>query len=132
MINKLKGYVLFRYVVSGGTSAAVNLATLSLFYYVFHIYYITSSVIAFIVAFFFSLGLHKFWTFKDHSTDGVHKQAGKYLLSSLFGLCLNTLILFVCVDLIHLYVYMGQIIAGGLTACVTFFISRDYIFNQVI
>ena len=122
--------MIVRYVISGGTSAAVNLSTISLLYYVFHMYYILASIIAFMVAFFFSLVLHKFWTFGDRSMDGVHRQAGKYLANSLLGLAINTAILFVCVDIFHLYVYVGQIIAGILTASVTFFISRDYIFNQ--
>lgn len=129
-MRQLTKHLIVRYIISGGTSAGVNLSVLSLLYYVFHIYYITASIVSFIVAFFFSLVLHKFWTFGDHSLDGVHKQAGKYLANSILGLIINTSILFVCVDLFHLYVFIGQIIAGILTAGVTFFISRDYIFNQ--
>lgn len=126
----LTKHLLVRYVISGGTSAGINLSILSLLYYVFHIYYIMASIVAFMVAFFVSLILHKFWTFGDHSMIDIHKQAGKYLANSLLGLVINTFILFICVDILHLYVYMGQIVAGILTACVTFFISRDYIFNK--
>lgn len=124
-------HLIFRYIISGGTSAAINLSTLSLLYYIFHVYYIFASIVAFLVAFLFSLVLHKFWTFKDHSMDGVHRQAGKYLIASIFGLALNTSILYICVQGFHFYVFMGQIVAGILTACVTFFISRDHIFNQM-
>lgn len=123
-------HLIIRYIISGGTSAFVNLSTLSILYYIFHLYYIFASIVAFSVAFFVSLVLHKFWTFKDHSMDGVRKQAGKYLGVSTFGLVLNTSILYICVDTVHMYVFVGQIVAGILTACVTFFISRDYVFNQ--
>lgn len=130
-MKRFTKHLIVRYVISGGTSAAINLATLSLLYYVFNIYYIFASIVAFIVSFFISLVLHKFWTFEDKSTHGVHKQAGKYLISSILGLIINTTILYICVDLVHMYVFLGQIIAGVLTASVTFFISRDHIFNQI-
>jgi len=123
-------HLIVRYIISGGTSATVNLTILSLLYYVFHIYYIFASVVAFLVAFIFSLTLHKFWTFKDHSMKGVHKQAGKYLLNSVFGLIVNTTVLYICVSHLHFYVFFSQIVAGIVTAFCTFFISRDYIFNQ--
>lgn len=130
MIKQFTKHLIVRYLISGGTSATVNLAILSLLYYVFGVYYILAGMIAFVVAFFVSLILHKFWTFDDTSMDGVHKQAGKYLMVSLFGLAINTGILFICVDIFHLYVYISQVIAGGLTASVTFFISRDHVFNR--
>ncbi len=123
-------HLIVRYIISGGTSATVNLTVISLLYYVFHVYYILAGIAAFIVAFFVSLFLHKFWTFKDSSMDNVHKQAGKYLANSIFGLAVNTTVLYICVSGLHIYVFVSQIIAGILTACCTFFISRDYIFNQ--
>lgn len=107
----------------------INLSVLSFLYYVQEVYYLYAAIIAFIVSFLFSLFLQKFWTFEDHSRENVHIQVGKYLLSSLFGLSLNTLFLYILVDHLHFFVYMGQIIAGGLVACVTFFISRKFIFK---
>lgn len=92
-------------------------------------YYLYAAIIAFLVSFLFSLFLQKFWTFEDHSRENVVMQIGKYLLSSLFGLSLNTLFLYILVDHLHLFVYVGQIIAGGLVACITFFISRKFIFK---
>jgi putative flippase GtrA len=126
----LTRHMIVRYIVSGGTSAGVNLATLFVLNTLLHVYYITASILAFIIAFFVSLLLHKYWTFEDRRTEGVHIQAGMYLLSSLFGLLLNTIILYVCVEYIHTPVLVGQVIAGGLVACVTFFISRDIIFTN--
>jgi putative flippase GtrA len=128
-MKRFTKHLIIRYIISGGTSAAVNLAILSILYYIFHVYYILASVISFLISFFISLILQKFWTFQDKSTDGMHLQIGKYLLSSLFGLSINTFLLYVFVDHVHFYVFFSQILAGLITACVTFFISRDYIFN---
>ena len=119
-----------RYIIGGGTSACVNLLSLYFFNSVLNVYYITASVIAFMIAFFVSWAFHKFWTFREHSVDNLHTQGGLYLLTSLFGLSLNTLILYTCVDIIHLPVLIGQIIAGGLVACCTFFISKHIVFKR--
>jgi len=128
-MKRFTKHLIVRYVISGGTSAAINLGTLSFLYYIKHIYYLYSAIIAFIVSFLVSLVLQKFWTFEDHSRDNLSLQIGKYLATSLFGLSLNTFILYVLVDHFHFYVYVGQMIAGGLVACMTFFISRKYVFK---
>lgn len=128
-MKRFTKHLIVRYLISGGSSAMINLGTLFFLYYVKHMYYLYAAVIAFIVSFLVSLILQKFWTFKDHSRDNLSLQVGKYLITSLFGLSLNTFILYVLVDHLHFYVYIGQIIAGGLTACVTFFISRKYVFK---
>lgn len=130
MIKYFTKHLIVRYIISGGTSAFINLSIFSLFLYVFRIHYIVSSVIAFIVAFFVSLILQKFWTFHDHSTDNIHIQTFLYLLNSLFGLCVNTLVLYICVHYLNFLPLVGQIVAGIFTALCTFSISRKYVFNQ--
>jgi putative flippase GtrA len=129
MIKIFTKHLIVRYLIAGGTSALVNLGILSLLYYVFGVYYLHAAIIASVVAFFVSLVLHKFWTFEDYSRTNVHVQVGKYMVTSLFGLGLNTLFLYILVDHFHLFVYLAQIIAGGSVACVTFFISRGLVFK---
>lgn len=129
-MKRLTQHLIVRFIISGGTSAFVNIAILSLLYYVFHVYYLLASVIAFLISFIVSLVLQKFWTFQDHSMVDAHVQAGKYLATSLVGLGINTVILYVCVEHFHFYVFMGQLVAGTITACCTFFLSRNYVFNS--
>ncbi|KKQ99234.1 MAG: GtrA family protein [Parcubacteria group bacterium GW2011_GWF2_40_69] len=118
-----------RYVISGGTSAVVSLVLFFILNSKIGVHYIISSVISFIFAFFVSFILQKFWTFKSHETQ-AHKQMVMYLGNSLFGLGLNTVILFVCVHYLKMLPLVGQIVAGGLTAFCTFQISRRFVFNQ--
>lgn len=132
MIDFLTKHLIIRYLISGGTSAAVNLSVFSLLFYIFHIHYIISNIIAFLIAFGVSLVLQKFWTFQDHSTDRIHIQGILYLFSSLFGLGVNTLVLYICVDFFGTIPIVGVIIAGISTALCTFPISRRYIFNQKV
>jgi|SRR3989344_334142 len=128
-IGTLNKYVLLRYVVSGGTAGLTLLLALYIFNSLLKVHYLISSVFAFVVAFVVSFVLQKFWTFKDHSTDGIHKQTVIYLVTSLFGLGLNTLLMYLFVDYVHMGVIQSQILTGGLVACCTFFISRDFVFK---
>src|SRR5690348_4837949 len=107
MIKVFTKHLLVRYIISGGTSAVVNLSLFALFFFVLHVHYIISNVIAFCLAFFVSLGLQKFWTFKDHSTDNIHVQTFLYLLNSLFGLLINTSILYICVHFLSIHPFIG-------------------------
>ena len=130
MIKKITGYTIVRYLVGGGSSAVVNLSIFYILNSLLKIHYITASIFSFIVAFFVSWMFHKFWTFRDHSTENMHIQGFYYLLSSLFGLCLNTAILYSAVNFLSLIPFWGQVVAGGLTASCTFFISKNLIFNK--
>ncbi|MDQ5949275.1 MAG: GtrA-like protein [Patescibacteria group bacterium] len=129
-MKRFTQHLIVRFVISGGTSAFVNIAILSLLYYVFHVYYLLASIISFLISFVVSLVLQKFWTFQDRSMVDAHVQAGKYLATSLVGLAINTVILYICVEHFHFYVFLGQLVAGGVTACCTFFLSRNYVFNS--
>ena len=124
IITKLNQNVVFRYIVSGGTSAMVDLVLLYVFNSILHMHYLLAATLAFAIAFFVSFILRKFWTFKNNSLDGLHKQMAIYLGSSLFGLSLNTLLMYLFVDYFHVHVILSQIFAGALVACGTFFISR--------
>ena len=128
-MKRLTKHLIIRYLIAGGTSALINLGVLSLLYYVFGVYYLYAAIVASVVAFFVSLVLHKFWTFQDFSRQDMHIQAGKYMVTSLFGLGLKTLFLYILVDHFHLFVYLAQIVAGGSVACITFFISRGLVFK---
>ena len=130
MIKILTKHLIVRYLISGVTSASINLLIFSIFFYIFSVHYIVSNVIAFSVAFFVSLVLQKFWTFRDHSTDKMHIQGTLYLFSSLFGLLINTTVLYICVDFFGFLPIIGVIVAGVATALCTFQISRRFIFNQ--
>lgn len=132
MIEKLTRHLAIRFILSGGISAFVNVGSLSIFYYVFGVYYITASMMAFVVAFFVSLILQKLWTFKDKSLGDMYWQTGKYLATSLFGLAINTFFLYIFVDYFNFYVFLAQICSGIITGTCTFFLSNDYVFNQEV
>jgi glycosyltransferase involved in cell wall biosynthesis/putative flippase GtrA len=128
-VDSLLG-MLVKYVISGGTAAVVDLGTLYLFTDIFHIWYVTSSVLAFLIAFGISFLMQKFWTFRDHGTDGVHKQAFLYLAVSVFNLFLNTALVYALVEYTGIHYLPAQIITSALIACESFFVYKFIIFAR--
>ena len=133
----LTKHVVIRYVLSGGVAGMTTIFLLYLFNAIFGIYYLTSSVLAYIGGFGVSFTLQKFWTFKSHQ-ENTSKQLAMYFGTSLLGLVLNTFFMYLFVEHIfvnillysmHLKVLISQIITGLLVACFTFFISRNIVFK---
>lgn len=117
-----------RYVISGGTAAAVDLVLLFVLTHFFHVWYILSAILAFVGAFFVSFFLQKFWTFRDMSKEGAHKQAVIYFIVSSINLGINTFLMYVFTETFGVYYILSQILASLLIAMESFFIYRHFIF----
>lgn len=128
VINFLIKHTWIRFIIAGGTSAFVNLTLLFVLHNSFGIYYLLSSTLAFIGAFGVSFTLHKYWTFKSHTED-TNKQVILYLGTSLFGLILNIVLMYVFVDIFGVGVMLSQLFVGAIVAFSSFFISRTYVFR---
>lgn len=131
MISLFKKYFgLFKYVVSGGSAACVNLGVLYLLTEYGKLHYLQSAVISFICAFFVSFLLQKFWTFRDARKEVIHWQMMGFLGSSLVNLFLNTTIIFILVEYFHVWYLIAAFIAGILLAVASFFVYRHVIFVE--
>jgi putative flippase GtrA len=119
-----------KYVIAGGTAAAVDIGILYILTDLAHIWYLLSAVLAFAVAFVVSFTLQKFWTFRDRSTENLHAQAGLYLAVALFNLCLNTALMYLLVDIFDIWYVFSQIFVGIFIASFSFFIYRIFVFKQ--
>ncbi len=120
-----------RFIISGGTGAATNIGILFLFTDVFQVWYVYSSVVAFLGSSVVSFILQKFWAFKDHSRDNIHKQAAMYFLVLLSGLGTNTFILYILVEFAGLHYLMAQIIGSALVAFWSYFAYQRFIFKKL-
>jgi dolichol-phosphate mannosyltransferase len=121
---------LVRFVISGGAATLTNLGILYVLTNLFHVWYLLSSVAAFIISFFVSFALQKFWTWKDHATESLHRQAGAYFAVTLTGLGLNTLFMYLLVDKAGLQYLVAQIIASAVIAVFNFFMYQKFVFNK--
>ncbi len=121
---------LLRFIISGGTATAVNLGILFTLTHLFSLWYLLSSVIAFGVAFWVSFAMQKLWTFGDTSKDRAPTQAFFFLGVILAGLGINTTLLFILVEYLHIHYLLAQLISGVFIATMNYFSYRHLVFRD--
>lgn len=122
--------IIFRFIVSGGVAAVIDLGVLYVLTAYVGFHYLTSVAVAFITAFIASFTLQKFWTFRDHSTENIHQQSIFYFVVSLANFFLNTYLVYVSVEKIHIHYLVAQLLVGGMIACLSFVLCKYVIFVQ--
>jgi putative flippase GtrA len=125
-----KYYKIAKYLISGGSAAFVTLLTSYICTSVLHIFYLISSVLAFLAGFCVSFVLQKFWTFSHKSLDQIHKQLGLYLLVGLINLLINVMLMYVFVSIFGIKYLIGQFLASGLIAIISYPVYKKFIFKQ--
>lgn len=130
IIDKFKMYI--KYIISGGTATAVDLAFLYVLTEYIGIHYVLSATLAFAIAFFVSFFLQKFWTFRDDSQDKMYQQMAAYLTLALVNLGINALGMYVLVDFFGLMYIIAQLLMSALISISSFLIYRFGIFSKKI
>ena len=128
LIQKYAQFI--RFCIAGGFAFSVNLTVLYILTDIFHIYYLVSTVGAFLIAFSISFILQKLWTFKDSSRDRLHIQLPLYLGMQVVSITLNASLMYVFVEYLHIWYLFAQAIIAPMLAIVIFFINRTYIFKK--
>ncbi len=121
---------LARYLFAGGTAAAVNLGSLFILTSILHVWYLTSAILAFLVAFVVSFILQKMWTFGDRNTDKIKSQAITYFIVTSCNLGLNTLSMYLLVDHFSIHYMLAQVITGVFIATESFFVYQKFVFHR--
>ncbi len=119
-----KHAILLKYLIAGACATFTNLLVLFLLTGIFRIYYLFSSIIAFLIAFLVSFFLQKFWTFQNKDKKKIKKQAFLYLLVLGINLILNTLMMYIFVELFSFNYLLAQIIISLILALLSFFLYR--------
>ncbi len=119
-----------RFVICGTASAATNIFLLYVLTDLAGIWYLTSSVLAFVIALLVSFTLQKFVTFKDGATNKLHHQFSKFFVAALLGVILNTAIVYVCVEYLGVWYIISQVIAGIFVMVQNFMLYRLFIFTK--
>ncbi len=122
---------LVRFVISGGSATLVNLGSLFSLTHFFHIWYLFSAMVSFLISFSVSFFLQKFWTWRDVSRDTMHKQAGVFFLVMICGLLINTTLLYVLVEFLHFHYLMAQLLIGILIAFFNYTMYQKFIFHKI-
>ncbi len=123
-------FKIIRYLISGGTAAAISIGLLFVFTHYAHIWYLTSSILSYTIAFLVSFTLQKFWTFRNTSLELWRRQISIYFVIFLANVFLNTLIVYCFVEYGGVHYLTSQIIAAGLIAIASFFLYKHLVFKS--
>lgn len=123
---------IFRYIFSGGISALITLCTLYLLHDLSNVHYLLASIAAYCLGVIISFTLQKRLTFQDNNNQKIGLQGFLYTTLLLFNLGVNIFIMYILVDLLHIWYLMSQVIAGGTIAISSFFAYKHIIFTPAI
>lgn len=118
---------IIRYVFAGGAATVSNLIILYTCVHYFKLWYLTSAIISFCSSVVISYLLQKFFVFKNYSTQNIHLQFLNFSIYNLIMLGLNTVLMYIFVDVIGLWYLLAQAVVSIITA----FINYNY-FNKII
>ena len=121
---------IIRYLISGGTAAFVSLSLIFILTEFAGMWYLASSIFSFIAGFTTSFILQKFWTFKDIRREVIPRQLILHLGAALSTLGVNTLLLYLAVDILGLWYMFAQFLISGMLAIGSYFIYSLYIFEN--
>lgn len=129
-MNAITDNKIVRYLFSGIVAALANIFLIYFFADIVGLWYLASSVMAFLGSLFVSFAMQKYVTFKDSSSGGTKEQLVYYLILSLVNLSLNTLTVYVLVDFLDVNYIYSQIISAGVIAIESFFVYNLFIFKK--
>lgn len=115
---------IMRFLIAGGSAAIINVVTLYLFTEFAHIWYLYSSILAFTIAFAFSFSFQKYWVFRSDDYAKIPTQLPLHLGVALGNLALNTILLFLLVEYVHLWYVLAQLVASALIGIESFIAFR--------
>jgi len=117
-----------RFLLSGGSAAAVQLALFYLFTDLLGVWYLLSTSVAFVLGFFVGFLLQKYWTFGHRHTALVGRELALYAGAGALNLTLNAAAMYLLVERLHLPHMASQVIVSGGLAAVSFLFYRAVIF----
>jgi putative flippase GtrA len=129
MNNRLRAYSgIFKYGVVGVLGTLVHIGVLAIMVEVFQVNAIIGSIIGFIGALLSSYLLNYHWTFE--STHDHLSSFTRYLLVSLVGLGLNTLLMYLTVTVLKWWYIYGQLTVILVVPATNYVLNRFWTFRE--
>jgi len=119
-----------KYIIAGCIAVAVDLGLLYVFTDIAGLWYLTSAAIAFVFSLLTSFSLHKFWTFRESSLARMKKQFILFLILALANLIINTVLIYIAVDIFKIWYLYAQFIIAGVIALMNFVVNKTITFRR--
>lgn len=114
-----------RFCIAGITGGLVYIATLYGLTEHTHVWYLTSSIIAFILNNCITFTLHKYWVFRDQGGGSAHQQFIYYFVLAVLFLIVNSGLLYVLVQYCCLWYLAAQAIVTLILSILSFITSKQ-------
>lgn len=120
---------IMRYLIGGVSVFLFSIGLLYIFVDILGVWYLWATTMAFILSLGMSFTVQKYWTFRDHSTDGLTGQMGAYAFLQVFNLAANGSLMFIAVGKIGIPHLVAQV---GTTATIAIwsFLAYRYLFTR--
>lgn len=120
-----------KFLVSGGLATFTNLAILYIMVDFIGIWYLFSAGAAFVISFFVSFSLQKFWTFGNLHKDLIIKQMTLYLLLAGINFVANIFFMWLLVEIFHWWYMLAQTVIYLLMSVSNYLIYKFIIFKNI-
>lgn len=134
MFNKL--FVLYKkykeiinYLIFGGLTTLISIITYALFAKVFHIDYLISNVLSWVLAVLFAYITNKIFVFESKSKKNI-KEITSFFFFRVVSLIMEMIILYVFVDMLHIDDLVTKIIAQIIVIVSNYVFSKVFVFKK--
>ncbi len=134
MFNKLfdlykKYKEIINYLIFGGLTTLISIITYALFAKVFHIDYLISNVLSWIIAVLFAYITNKIFVFESKSKKNI-KEITSFFFFRVVSLIMEMIILYVFVDTLHIDDLVTKIIAQVIVIVSNYVFSKVFVFKK--
>lgn len=123
------GTQFLRFGVVGGLVSGAHFVLVFFLTDIVGVWYLYSTIISYILATIGNFYLQKFYVMRHVEKNETHIQFVKYVLLALLCLLINTVGMYVLVELLDMVYLFAQVLVIGFLAVFTFIVSRTYIFR---
>lgn len=117
---------ILKFGVVGGLAFLIDYGIYTLLISVFDVYYIIASIISFTLSVIFNYILSIKWVFDVKKKQGV-KEFIIFVILSIIGLILNSIILYFSVELMHIHKLIAKIIATFIVMIYNFITRKIFV-----
>lgn len=134
MLNKLlnlykKYKEIINYLIFGVLTTLISIVTYAIFTKVFHIDYLISNVLSWIIAVLFAYITNKIYVFESKSKKNI-KEITSFFFFRDVSLIIEMIILYIFVDILHIDDLVTKIIAQIIVIVSNYVFSKVFVFNK--
>lgn len=133
MLNKINDLIIkykiyIKYLISGSAGAFVNLSCLYILTEFAGLHYLASAILAFFISLSVGFNLQKKWTFCSKEKKAT-RQALLYFFVTVSNLLINTVCLYILVDIFQVWYMLSQVLIYGFLSIFSFIVYRKFVFK---